>query len=138
MTDVDYHGQTTLITGVSSGIGVEFAREFARRGSDVVLVARRLDRLEKLAAELATTHGIRATGILLDLSLPAAGQMLAGEVARRGLVVTSLINNAAAPSDSSTPRTRSAFRKRSTSTSPASSTSAGRSSGGCGSLVPGC
>lgn len=94
MTDVDYHGQTTLITGVSSGIGVEFAREFARRGSDVVLVARRLDRLEKLAAELATTHGIRATGILLDLSLPAAGQMLAGEVARRGLVVTSLINNA--------------------------------------------
>lgn len=86
MIAVDYHGQTTLITSASSGIGVEFAREFARRGSDVVLVARRLDRLEKLAAELAMTHGVRAT-----------------------------------------PRTQSAFGRRSTSTSPASWTSAGRS-----------
>jgi len=94
MTAVDYHGQTTLITGASSGIGVEFAREFARRGSDVVLVARRLDRLEKLAAELATTYGIRATAIPLDLSLPGAGQTLAGEVDRRRLDVTSLVNNA--------------------------------------------
>jgi short-subunit dehydrogenase len=94
MTAVDYHGQTTLITGASSGIGVEFARELAKRGSDVVLVARRLDRLEKLAAELTTTYGIRATAIPLDLSLPAAGQTLAEEVARRGLPVTSLVNNA--------------------------------------------
>ena len=94
MTAVDYHGQTTLITGASSGIGVEFAREFARRGSDVILVARRLDRLEKLAAELTTAHGIRATVIPLDLSLPAAGRTLAEEVDRRGLTVTSLVNNA--------------------------------------------
>ena len=56
MTAVDYRGQTTIITGASSGIGVEFARGFARRGSDVVLVARRLDRLEELAAELAAAH----------------------------------------------------------------------------------
>lgn len=94
MTAVDYHGQTTLITGASSGIGVEFARAFARRGSDVVLVARRRDRLEALAAELSTTYGIRATAIPLDLSLPVAGQALAEEVARRGLTVTSLVNNA--------------------------------------------
>jgi uncharacterized protein len=94
MTAVDYRGQTTLITGASSGIGVEFAREFARRGSGVVLVARRLGRLEKLAAELTATHGVRATAIPLDLSLPAAGQRLAEEVARRGLTVTSLVNNA--------------------------------------------
>lgn len=94
MTAVDYHGQTTLITGASSGIGVEFARAFARRGSDVVLVARRRDRLEALAAELSTTYGVRATAIPLDLSLLAAGQALAEEVARRGLTVTSLVNNA--------------------------------------------
>src|SRR5918997_5629410 len=94
MTAVDYHGQTTLITGASSGIGVEFAREFARRGSDVVLVARRLDRLEKLSAELTATYGVRAAAIPLDLSLPAAGRKLAEEVDRRGLAVTSLVNSA--------------------------------------------
>lgn len=94
MTAVDYHGQTTLITGASSGIGVEFAREFARRGSDVVLVARRLGRLEKLAAELTATYEVRATAIPLDLSLPGAGLTLAEEVDRRGLAVTSLVNNA--------------------------------------------
>ena len=94
MTAVDYHGQTTVVTGASSGIGVEFAREFARRGSDVVLVARRLDRLEKLVAELNEKHGIRATAIPLDLSLPGAGRALAAEVEKRGLGVTSLVNNA--------------------------------------------
>ncbi|MEU5269493.1 SDR family NAD(P)-dependent oxidoreductase [Streptomyces hygroscopicus] len=91
---VDYHGQTTLITGASAGIGVEFARRIAQRGSHVVLVARRRERLEKLAAELTAAHGIRATAIPLDLSLPAAGQALAEETARRGLSVTSVVNNA--------------------------------------------
>ncbi len=95
MTAVDYHGQTILVTGASSGIGAEFAREFARRGSDVVLVARRLDRLEKLAAELGAKHGVRAEAVPLDLSLPGAGRKLAEEVERRGLAVTGLVNNAA-------------------------------------------
>ena len=94
MTAVDYHGQTTLITGAGSGIGLEFAREFAGRGSDVVLVARRLGRLEKLASELTAAHGIRATAIPLDLGLAGAGRTLAEEVDRRGLAVTSLVNNA--------------------------------------------
>lgn len=95
MTAVDYRGQTTLITGASSGIGAEFAHQLAGRGSDVVLVARRLDRLEKLAAELGAAYGVRAEAIPLDLSLPAAGRTLAKEVERRGLTVTSLVNNAA-------------------------------------------
>ena len=94
MGAVDYSKQTTIITGASSGIGVEFARGFARRGSDVVLVARRLDRLEKLAAELTETYGVRAEAIPLDLSVPDAGQRLAEEVDRRGLTVTSVVNNA--------------------------------------------
>ena len=94
MTAVDYRGQTTVVTGASSGIGLEFARQLAGRGSDVVLVARRLDRLEKLASELTATSGVRATAIPLDLSLPGAGRTLAGEAARRGLDVTSLVNNA--------------------------------------------
>ena len=91
---VDYRGQTTLITGASSGLGAEFARRLAARGSDLVLVARRADRLEKLAAELAETHGVSATGIPMDLAVPGAGAALAAAVAERGLTVTSLINNA--------------------------------------------
>lgn len=94
MNAVDYRGQTTLITGASSGIGTEFARRLAQRGSDVVLVARRQERLDELAAELTAAHGVRATVIPLDLSRPAPGQTLAEEVARRGLTVTSVVNNA--------------------------------------------
>ena len=94
MSTIDYSKQTTIVTGASSGIGVEFAREFAKRGSDVVLVARRLERLEKLAAELTSTYGVQATAIPLDLSLPGAGRTLAEEVEKRGLSVTSLVNNA--------------------------------------------
>lgn len=94
MTTVDYRNQTTLITGASSGIGAEFARALARRGSNVVLVARRRDRLEALAAELEQAHGIRATPIALDLSAPAAGRALASAVAEQGLSITSLVNNA--------------------------------------------
>ena len=92
MTAVDYRQQTTLLTGASAGIGVEFAHQLAARGSDLVLVARRRERLETLAEELAATHGITATVIPLDLSVPRAGQRLAHEVAEHGLTVTSLIN----------------------------------------------
>lgn len=91
---IDYSNQTTIVTGASSGIGAAFARELARRGSDVVLVARRLDRLQALAAELEATHGIRATPIALDLAVPGAGRTLAAEITARDLMVTGLVNNA--------------------------------------------
>lgn len=94
MTPVNYRTQTTVVTGASSGIGAAFARELASRGSDVVLVARRLDRLEALARELERAHGVRATPVTLDLTAPAVGDALAAAVAERGLTVTSLINNA--------------------------------------------
>jgi short-subunit dehydrogenase len=94
MTSVDFTPQTTIVTGASSGIGAAFARALAERGSDVILVARRLDRLRELANELEREHGVRATPIALDLSRRGAGQALAGEVAARGLTVTGLVNNA--------------------------------------------
>jgi uncharacterized protein len=94
VTAVDYRKQTTLITGASSGIGVAFAHELAKRGSNVVLVARRLERLEALSGELAATYGVQATAIALDLSVAGAGDRLAQEVDRRGLAVTGLVNNA--------------------------------------------
>jgi len=91
---IDYSKQTTLVTGASAGIGVEFARELARRGSDLVLVARRKERLDALAAELRLAHGITVTVIPLDLSEPGAGSAILEEATRRGVTITSLINNA--------------------------------------------
>ncbi|MEU1183520.1 SDR family oxidoreductase [Streptomyces sp. NPDC005820] len=94
MSEVDYRGQTTLITGASSGIGAEFARQLAARGSGLVLVARRRERLEALAAELVSAYGVDVVPLPFDLGRPLAGEALAAEVGRRGLAVTGLVNNA--------------------------------------------
>lgn len=70
----------SLVTGASSGIGVAFARELASRGSDLVLVARREDRLERLARELMTAHGISCETVTFDLSIDRAGAALREQV----------------------------------------------------------
>ncbi|MFF4546677.1 SDR family NAD(P)-dependent oxidoreductase [Streptomyces sp. NPDC001435] len=94
MTAVDYAGQTTLITGASAGLGAEFARQLAARGSDLVLVARRKERLEELAAELRARYGIQVHVLAMDLATGNPGQVLAEQLGRLGLPVTSVINNA--------------------------------------------
>jgi uncharacterized protein len=94
MTAVDYHGQTTLITGASAGLGAEFARQLAARGSDLVLVARRRERLEELAAELRAHHRIQVHVLAMDLATGNPGQALAEQLEELGLRVTSVINNA--------------------------------------------
>lgn len=89
-----YAGHWSLVTGASSGIGAEFARQLAARGMQCVLVARREDRLQALAEELLAAHGTRCEIIAADLSKPHAGRDVLAEVARRGIAVELLVNNA--------------------------------------------
>lgn len=83
-----------LVTGASAGIGEAFARELARRGHDLVLTARRADRLEKLAAELRDRHGIEAIVAPLDLARPDGPEALVAALEAQGLAIDVLINNA--------------------------------------------
>ena len=85
---------TALITGASSGIGTELARALARRGHGISLVARRTDRLEALASELVSRHGIRAETFGCDLSVASERDRLVESVRERGLTVEILCNNA--------------------------------------------
>src|SRR4029453_11709063 len=89
-----YSGTTALITGASSGLGSEFASRFAARGSNLVLVARRADRLEELARQVRAEHGIAVTVLPMDLGRPGVGKELVDEMANRGITVDTLINNA--------------------------------------------
>ena len=91
---MSYTGTTALITGASSGLGAEFAARFAARGANLVLVARRTDRLEDLARKLRDAHGISVTTLSKDLSRAGAGAELRDELAGRAIRIDTLINNA--------------------------------------------
>lgn len=83
-----------VVTGASSGIGLELARLLAADGADVVLVARGADRLDKLAQELQDVHDVEAVPVALDLTEPGAPEDLMEEVEWHGRHVETLINNA--------------------------------------------
>jgi len=85
---------TALVTGASSGIGAAIARQLAARGHGVTLVARREERLRRLASELGGEHGIRAEALVADLADPAERDRLASRVKELGLEVAVLVNNA--------------------------------------------
>jgi short-subunit dehydrogenase len=89
-----YAGRTALVTGASSGIGAAFARELAARSCTLVLVARREDRLEKLARELESAHQIKAYVVPADLSRPEAAAAVRAKTEELGLRVDMLVNNA--------------------------------------------
>lgn len=86
--------RTALVTGASAGIGAAFARTLAERGHDLILTARRADRLERMAQDLTAAHGCRITVLPEDLGAAGAAERLAAAIAERGLAVDWLINNA--------------------------------------------
>lgn len=88
----DRYGEWALITGASAGIGEAFARQMAAAGINLVLLARRGERLEALGRELSDRHGVQCRGVMADLNTPD----FLSEVARQtaDLDIGMLINNA--------------------------------------------
>ncbi|MEM7767357.1 MAG: SDR family NAD(P)-dependent oxidoreductase [Pseudomonadota bacterium] len=83
-----------LITGASAGLGAEFARQYAAKGWDIALTARRADRLQALAETLEQTHAITAITIAQDLAQDAAIDLILEELKAHGRHADALINNA--------------------------------------------
>jgi NAD(P)-dependent dehydrogenase (short-subunit alcohol dehydrogenase family) len=92
----DLSGQTALVTGASSGLGLRFAKVLANQGAKVAIAARRLDRLESLAAEIKAAGG---DAVAVEMDATDADQLIAAvETAEKALgLVTILVNNAGIP-----------------------------------------
>ncbi len=86
--------ETALVTGASAGLGAEFARQLGAEKMDLVLVARRVDRLEQLKSEIEKAHGVRCRIIATDASRLEAPAEIFRETESAGLAIDWLVNNA--------------------------------------------
>jgi uncharacterized protein len=87
-------GKWALITGASAGIGWALAEQLASAGANLVLTARRIDRLEALAKQLTGKHAIRTEVLSIDLERPSAPGELHSAIVQKGIEIELLINNA--------------------------------------------
>jgi short-subunit dehydrogenase len=90
----DLKGQWALVTGASSGFGVDFAHLLAERGANLVLAARTVEPMERLATELQARHGVQTHVVGIDLARPGVGVDLRERLAQAGIAIDVLINNA--------------------------------------------
>lgn len=90
----DLKEQWALVTGASSGFGVEFAQLLAQRGANVVLAARSVEPMQELANRLEAQYGVRTHVVGIDLARPGVGAELRDGLAAAGIAVDILINNA--------------------------------------------
>jgi short-subunit dehydrogenase len=88
------NSETVLVTGASSGIGLELAKCFAADGCRLILVARNTDALESLARELRQIHGIETRVLTADLSRPETPKRIFDELQNSGVIIDVLVNNA--------------------------------------------
>jgi len=86
--------QTALVTGASSGIGRELARQFAAHGYDLVVVARNMDALEQLAHELTRAHRVQARALSVDLADRTAARRIYEDLQHRNTLIDVVVNNA--------------------------------------------
>ena len=87
-------GKWALVTGASSGIGVDLARLFAQAGCNVVITARRIERLQALREELEGEQGVQVEVIANDLSMPEGARALFDAVQAKDIPISILVNNA--------------------------------------------
>lgn len=86
--------KSALITGASSGLGVDFANILAAAGCHLILVARRLERMQQQQEKIQKQHGVRVEVIPIDLAVPDSPQVLYEKVKEMGMAIDILINNA--------------------------------------------
>ena len=92
--DIAHQKPWALVTGASAGIGAEFCRQLAGKGYQLVLVARRADKLQTMANELLKVHGAQSLIITADLSRADACETIAGRLEQENIDVEYLVNNA--------------------------------------------
>src|SRR5262245_38166101 len=90
----EWKGKWALVTGASAGIGRALAEELAKGGTNLVLTARREDRLRSIAQEFSTSHNIRAEIFVADLAQPPAPEGIFQFTQQKGLSIDLLVNNA--------------------------------------------
>jgi uncharacterized protein len=94
MAEEIFSGTWVLVTGASSGLGEEFARQLAHLGANLVLTARSRVKLESLASDLARVNGIVARVVIADLAEPGGAEYLARSIDELGVSIDHVVNNA--------------------------------------------